>query len=252
MDTAAYLNRIGFKGEVNNDYLCLKQLQFCHLFSIPYENIDIVSDKPIKLDVDSLFEKIIVKRRGGYCFELNGLFGALLSALGFNVTDCMARFLKGETEIPMRRHRVLKVKCPDGSFLCDVGVGIACPIYPVRLDTEEIQHIGNEQYKITYDNFLGTIINQCYKGVWDRFFSFTDEPQLDIDYIMPSFYCEKHPNSIFNKSDMLAILNEYGEKHSISGSQLTYWDKDGKHKATIEDDNMRKAVLLKYFGIDLD
>ena len=51
---------------------------------------------------------------------------------------------------------------------------------------------------------------------------------------------------------MLAILNEYGEKHSISGSQLTYWDKDGKHKATIEDDNMRKAVLLKYFGIDLD
>ena len=146
MDTAAYLNRIGFKGEVNNDYLCLKQLQFCHLFSIPYENIDIVSDKPIKLDVDSLFEKIVVKRRGGYCFELNGLFGALLSALGFNVTDCMARFLKGETEIPMRRHRVLKVKCPDGSFLCDVGVGIACPIYPVRLDTEEIQHIGNEQY----------------------------------------------------------------------------------------------------------
>lgn len=252
MNTELYLKRIGFEGKPKNDYQTLCQLQYRHFLSIPYENIDITEKKPIKLERESLFEKIVVKRRGGYCFELNGAFGALLRALGFTVTDCMARFLKGESEIPMRRHRVLKIECGDGLFLCDAGVGIISPIYPVRLDTDEVQQIGNEQYKVTKDIFLGTVIHQCYEGTWDRFFAFTDEPQLDIDYIMPSFYCENHPDSIFNKDDMLAILSPFGGKNTISGSVFSYWDENGKHKLVIENGDMRKELLLNYFGIDLE
>lgn len=251
MNTELYLKRIGFEGVVKNDYNTLKQIQYNHLLTVPYENIDITSKKPLRLDSQSLYEKIVVDRRGGYCFELNGALGALLRALDFSVTDCMARFLKGETEIPMRRHRVLKVNCDDGLFLCDVGVGMDSPIYPVKLDTDEIQHIGNEQYKVTKDDFFGTVINQCFRGTWDRFFAFTDEQQLDIDYIMPSFYCECHPDSIFNKDDMLAILTPFGEKNRVSGINLTYWDENGKHKTVIENEDIRKEVLLKYFGIDL-
>lgn len=252
MNTELYLKRIGFEGEPKNDYKTLCQLQYRHFLSVPYENIDITEKKPIMLDRESLFEKIVLKRRGGYCFELNGAFGALLCALGFTVTDCMARFLKGESAIPMRRHRVLKTECGDGLFLCDAGVGIISPIFPVRLDTNDVQQIGGEQYKVTKDAFLGTVIHQCYKGAWDRFFAFTDEPQLDIDYIMPSFYCEKHPDSIFNKDDMLAILSPFGGKNTISGSVFSYWDKNGKHKLNIENEDMRKELLLKYFGIDLE
>jgi N-hydroxyarylamine O-acetyltransferase len=249
MDTSQYLKRIGFDGPVANDYETLKKLQYCHMTAVPYENLDILAGIPLKLDSESLYEKIVLAHRGGYCFELNGAFGALLRGLGFELTDCMARFLKGETQIPMRRHRVLQVRCKVGLFLCDVGVGMINPIYPVNLDTEEVQEIGNEQYKITKDDFLGTVLHQCFEGVWDRFFAFTDEPQLDIDFIMPSFYCEKHPDSPFIKADMLAIQTGFGGKHSILGDSLTYWDESGKHKETIENEEMRKEAWKTYFGI---
>lgn len=249
MDIAKYLKRIGFDGPVTHDYETLKKIQYCHMTTVPYENLEIMAGIPLKLDIDSLYQKIVVAGRGGYCFELNGALGALLRGFGFDVTDCMARFLKGETETPMRRHRILQVRCHDGLFLCDVGVGMINPIYPVRLDTDDVQQIGNEQYKVTKDDFLGTVLHQCFEGVWDRFFSFTDEPQLDIDYIMPSFYCEKHPDSPFIKGDMLALQTRFGGKNSISGDKLAYWDENGKHKVTIEDETMKKEVLKKYFGI---
>ena len=249
MNTSEYLKRIGFDGSVNNDYETLKKLQYCHMTAVPYENLDILAGTPLKLDSESLYNKIVLAHRGGYCFELNGAFGALLRGLGFDVTDCMARFLKNETQIPMRRHRVLQVRCADGLFLCDVGVGMINPIYPVSLDTHEVQQIGNEQYKITKDDFLGTVLHQCYEGVWDRFFTFTDEPQLDIDFVMPSFYCEKHPDSPFIKADMLAIQAGFAVKNSISGDTLTYWDENGKHKVTLESGEMRREALKTHFGI---
>ena len=251
MDIPKYLKRIGFDGPVTHDYESLKKIQYCHMTTVPYENLEIMAGIPLKLDIDSLYQKIVIDGRGGYCFELNGALGALLRGLGFDVTDCMARFLKGETETPMRRHRILQVRCHDGLFLCDVGVGMINPIYPVRLDSGDVQQIGNEQYKVTKDDFLGTVLHQCFEGVWDRFFSFTDEPQLDIDYIMPSFYCEKHPDSPFTKGDMLAIQTRFGGKNSISGDKLTYWDEKGKHKVTIENEAMRKDAIAKYFGITI-
>lgn len=252
MDTALYLKRIGFEGPVRDDYDTLKRLQHAHLSTVPYENLDILAGKPLSYDAESLFRKIVTEHRGGYCFELNGAFGWLLRELGFELTDCMARFLKNEKTIPMRRHRVLKVCCADGLFLCDVGVGMVNPIYPVCLDTLEVQQIGGEQYRITHDEFLGTVLHQCFEGEWDRFFSFTDEPQLDIDFIMPSFYCEKHPDSPFNKGDMLAIQTPFGGKHAVSGETLTYWDENGKHKVTVEDAQARSQMLKTYFGITIE
>ncbi len=252
MDTNLYLLRIGFTGTVEHNYETLKRLQSCHLHMVPYENLDILAHIPLKLDPDSLFEKIVLRQRGGYCFELNGIFGALLRELGFEVTDCMARFLKGETTVPMRRHRVLKVKADDGLFLCDVGVGMISPTIPVRLDTDEIQHIDSEAYKITHDAFLGTVLYQCFDGVWDRFFSFTDEPQLDIDFVMPSFWCENYPDSPFLKGYMLAKYTQYGGKNAISGDTLTFWDETGKHKTILENDTQRHIALKKYFGIVIE
>ncbi len=169
--------------------------------------------------------------------------------LGFNVIDCMARFLKNEKEIPMRRHRVLKVKCDDGLFLCDVGVGMTCPIYPVRLDTFDVQTIGGQEYRISKDDFLGTVIHQKIDGEWDRFFAFTDEPQLDIDYVMPSFYCEKHPDSPFIVDYMLAIQTPFGGKNALNSNKLTYWDEKGKHKKELKGQEEIKDALEKYFKL---
>lgn len=251
MDTKKYLDRIGFSREVRSDFETLAELQKCHLHSVPYENLDIVASKPLRLDIESLFEKIVLKNRGGYCFELNGLFGALLKELGFKTTDCMGRFVYKEESIPMRRHRVIKVELENFSCVCDVGVGMVSPQSPVKLIENEIQQIDSEQYKVTKEPFFGWVVHQCYEGKWERFYAFTEEPQLDIDYVMPSFYCENHPDSIFNKGDMVAICSPFGGKNSVSGENYTYWDENGRHKTVITNSEERKQAMKKWFNIDL-
>ena len=99
----------------------------------PYENLDIIRGIPLSLDVDDLYKKVVEEGKGGFCFELNGLFAWLLRELGYGVTEYAARYLRGEKEIPMRRHRVMKVVALDGVWCCDVGIGEVCPRYPVRL-----------------------------------------------------------------------------------------------------------------------
>ena len=124
-----YFERIGLEydenAELNGEYL--RKLQLAHVTAVPYENIDILRGTPLKLDDDSLFDKVVLRRRGGYCFELNGILAWLLRALGFGVTEYMGRFLRGEVGVPMRRHRVLKVEAADGVYMCDVGVGAKAP-----------------------------------------------------------------------------------------------------------------------------
>lgn len=252
MDVGGYLDRIDYHGGgvVSAEALCA--LQLCHYKNVPYENLDILAGKPLRLDSEGLYEKIVRRRRGGYCFELNGAFGSLLRAMGFSVKDCMARFLLNETEIPMRRHRVLKVEMPDGLFLSDVGIGSPSPVTPVFLETETEQKIGNEYYKVSHEPFFGTVIHQRTDGEWKRFFSFTDEPQLDIDFIMPSFYCENSPDSIFNKGCMVAILNDDGFKNGISGNTYTLRSKSGTVTGEFTDDENKKQFLSKYFKLEAE
>ena len=122
--TRKYLTRLGIdpsRDSLSCNSDLLYRLQYEHVTKIPYENIDILRGHPLPLDYDGQYDKMINHARGGYCFELNGLFGHLLADLGYAVTTFMSRYLRGETQIPMRRHRVIRAVCPDGTFLCDVG-----------------------------------------------------------------------------------------------------------------------------------
>ena len=101
-------------------------VQYACTQTVPYENIDILHGIPLSLEEDALYDKIVTRHRGGYCFEINGFLGMFLRALGYEVTDYMARYLRGETTIPMRRHRILVVTCDDGTkYICDPGIGQA-------------------------------------------------------------------------------------------------------------------------------
>ncbi|MDR1630117.1 MAG: arylamine N-acetyltransferase [Oscillospiraceae bacterium] len=227
----------------------LDKIQYAHVTHVPYENIDILNGIPISLDTDRLFEKIVLRGRGGYCFELNGLLGWLLRELGFEVKDCMARFLRAETEIPMRRHRILLVTTEDKkTFICDVGVGSVAPRLPVPFVFGEVFEQFGEQYRLRKDNFFGTVLEEFYKGAWRDVFGFTAEPQLDIDYVMPSFYCEKHPDSIFNKSFMVSLKTETSR---VTMDNFTYKEFEGDRIALVEELDEISAVarLKEKFGI---
>lgn len=167
-----YLERIGMELPENvvPDSAFLRELQFAHCTHIPYENLDIIRGIPLSLDEDDLFRKVVEERKGGFCFELNGLFAWLLRQLGYKVTEYAARYLRGESGIPMRRHRVLKVEAEDGVWCCDVGIGEVCPRYPVRLAEGVEQPQLGECYRFDRDDFLGWVLMDLHKGEWRRFY----------------------------------------------------------------------------------
>ncbi len=254
MDTKRYFARIGLDADtpVARTEAFLGRVQNQHVLTVPYENLDILGGKPLSLSVDDLYEKIVVHHRGGYCFEVNALLRELLLALGFGVRSYFARYLRGETEIPVRRHHVLVVTADDGEFVVDVGIGQTAPRFPLRLEAGLVQTQGDETYRFERDPALGWVLWELHHGTWQRYFSFTDDEALPHDFIQPSFYCEKHPDSPFNREIMLAIKTPDGRK-TLDGRTFKIFR--GSALAAIEEevDNVRlTAILAEHFGITVD
>ena len=214
MDVIAYFHRLGLEmpERIVPDSALLRKLHLAHTTTVPYENLDILRNVPISLEEDALFRKIVEEDRGGLCFELNGSFGNLLRHLGYGVTDYAARYLRGEPAPPMRRHRVMRVEAVDGVWLCDVGIGEAAQREPIRLEEGLVQEQFGESYKLEKEDFLGWVLWDLYKGEWRKFYSFTEEPQLMSDFVALNFYCEKHPDSPFNKQEMFAVKTLDGRR----------------------------------------
>ena len=214
MDVKKYFERIGLEmpETIVPDSELLKKIHFAHCTTVPYENVDMIRGIPTSLEEEDMYRKVVEEGRGGICFELNGIFGCLLKALGYKVTDYAARYLRGESTIPMRRHRVLKVEATDGIWLCDVGVGEVCQREPVAMVEGLEQSQYGETYKLEKDADLGWVLWDLHKGQWRKFYSFTEEVQLPVDFIAGNFYCEKHPDSPFNKVEMFAVKTAEGRK----------------------------------------
>lgn len=212
MDITQYLRRIGLEGPMAPTAENLRVLQKAHLYSVPYENLDILAGVPLDLDMHALYDKIVTRRRGGFCFELNELFGQLLRELGYDVTDCFGRFLRNEKTIPMRRHHVLIVTVPGSEerYLCDAGVGSGSPTYPVRMSTDTVLDDGENVYRFRTDGYLGWVLQERHDGGWRDVYSFTEEKQLTVDFVATMFYCEKSPDSIFNKAPMISLRMDGG------------------------------------------
>ena len=207
-----YFSRIGLEmpEAIIPDSELLKKLHFAHCTAVPYENLDIIRGIPLRLDDEGLYKKVVEEGKGGYCFELNGLFAWLLRELGYKVTEYAARYLRGESSIPMRRHRVLRVEAVDGVYCADVGIGEVCPRYPLKLVEGLEQPQFDECYRFDKDEALGWVLMDLYKGQWRQFYSFTEEPQLPQDYVALSFYCEKHPDSPFIHAEMFSLKTATG------------------------------------------
>jgi len=246
----AYLDRIGYTSEPALNFDTLHALQRMHLQSVPYENIDILRNIPLSLDINDLFEKIVIRRRGGYCFELNALFAWLLRCLGFKVSDYFARFLLNEPEIPMRRHHVLGVSFNEERYLCDVGVGLVIPRMPIKLAVGTASEQNGETYKLEKEEFLGYVLYTLKSEGWRQLYSFTEEEQLKADYMVTSFYCENHPDSIFRTGNMVHIFTENGRK-SIADRALRIFSPEGVQVINIASEGEYRELLKMHFGITL-
>lgn len=248
MNVKAYFERIGLETpeEIRPTSELLRKLHLAHCTAVPYENLDMLRVIPTSLEVEPLYRKIVEGHRGGLCFELNGLFGALLRELGYGVTDLAARYLRGESVLPMRRHRVLRVQALDGLWLCDVGIGEICPREPVALLEGVVQKQFGEQYKLEKEPFLGWVLWDLHRGEWRRFYSFTEEPQLVVDYMAPNFYCEQHPDSPFNKSEMFSLKTLQGR---ITLDGCIFKEFRGEKVVVREIKPEEKSEIYRKFGL---
>ena len=250
MNVEAYLARIGLRPGESPTAATLAVLQRAHLYHVPYENLDILAGKRLSLDEEALFDKIVTRRRGGFCFELNELFGRLLRELGYEVTDCFGRFLRGEKEWPMRRHHVLIVTPPDGSgrWLCDVGVGSGSPTCPVLLREGVEQRQGGACYRMCRRPFLGWVLLEQKHGAWEDVYSFTEEPQLPADFLATCFYCERAEESIFNKAPMVSLRNPRGRR-TLDGDEFRCFEGEEVRVHRAESPGEAATTLKEWFGL---
>lgn len=231
----------------------LTNLQDAHLKYIPYENFDCLNGKITSLKRQDMFNKVIMHNRGGICFELNGLYNWLLESLGFEVTSYSARFIDKMETYQLRRHRVMCVTLGEKRYLTDVGVNSESPRVPLEIVEGLIQSDGVSQYKFTRSEFWGWLLWQKERGkIWKRLFGFTEEPQIDKDFITPSFWCDAHPDSPFIKSKKLSIFRE-DCNITIRGNYLKFYlGGRVKYRYKINTGAELKEILWEYFGINVD
>lgn len=251
MQVEQYLQRIGYNRTLSADLSTLCGLQWAHLTHIPYENLDLLAGIPLSLNTEDLFQKIVTRKRGGYCFELQGLYGELLKSSGFPVTQYSARFMDEPGVVQMRRHRILVVQIGSMRYLTDVGIRSESPRVPLKLVYDEVQTDHVCEYKFQKDAFYGWVLCQKERGkAWKPMYGFTEEPQIDDDFVMPSFYCEKHPDSTFNKFMKISIFSGESNFTLVNGIFQEYRNARVQLRQKLTSPSETGYILKTYFGLD--
>lgn len=209
MDTNAYLHRINYRGPLEPAAETLCALQLAHLQTVPFENLSIHAGQPIVLTDDALFEKIVRRRRGGFCYELNGLFAALLRQLGFKVDMLSAQVANAQGEFgPDFDHMTLLVTL-EQRWLADVGFGDSFR-EPLLLDLEEEQPQGERCYRIVSADSHRILKQQENSGAWHDQYRFTLQPYNYADYAEMCQYHQTSPQSHFTKGRVCTLATNDG------------------------------------------
>lgn len=198
LDLAAYLRRIDHPVPTAPDLATLRSLHVAHTAAIVFENLDIQRGLGIDLDLDRVQAKLVGARRGGYCFEQNTLFSAVLEHLGYAVTRLCGRVRMGRAtpEVPARTHMISRVDLAEGPYLADVGFGAGQLIEPIALvaDVEIVQH--GWPYVLVRHG-AGYMLRARHPEGWIDLYEFTLEPQHPIDFVVANHYTSTHPASRF-------------------------------------------------------
>lgn len=249
LDLNAYLARIGYSGSLEPTLETLRELQSGHLSHIPFENIDVALHREIPLDLDSLQRKLVTDRRGGYCFEQNSLFAAVLRELGFELRTLEARVRPpGETETMARTHMVLRVFLDGASWLVDVGFGGRGSSEPISFDGETSTQTGME-YRLTQESQQLQVLQRRLEGRWEDLYAFPLNPVLPIDYVVGNHFTSTHPDSIFRK--VLTVQRFDGDtRHILRNTHYTIRAVDGVIVEEVEPARIPELVR-RVFGLDL-
>lgn len=250
MDTKAYLQRINYDGPMAPTAETLRKLQLAHLLAVPFENLSIHSGEPIVLEEEALFNKIVRRRRGGFCYELNGLFAGLLRSLGFKVEMLSAGVSNSEGEFgPDFDHMALLVSL-EQRWLADVGFGDSF-LEPLLLDEREIQVQGVRAYRIVPEGDYLVLSQRDAGGEWKAQYRFTLQPFSYADYAEMCQYQQTSPQSHFTKARLCTRATTEG-RVTLSGMRLiTTTKQGGRQEVAVTSDVAYAELLSDHFGISL-
>ena len=248
MDTQAYLQRINYTGSLAPNSETLRLLQVAHLQTVPFENLSIHAGERIVLDDDALFEKIVGRRRGGFCYELNGLFATLLRALGFQVAMLSAQVANEREEFgPDFDHMTLMVTLEE-RWLADVGFGESF-LQPLRLDERSEQVQGERGYRIDLDG-AHLMLNQRSNPVeWKMQYRFTLQPYQYADYAEMCQYHQTSRQSHFTRARICSRATSEG-RITLSDMRFIRSTAGGRRREQLlTNDDEYATILREHFGI---
>lgn len=254
MDLAAYFARIGYDGPAEPTLAVLNGIVQAHVQSIPFENLDVLAGRPIELGAAALERKLVHARRGGYCFEQNGLLLLVLESIGFDVTPLSARVRYGRPAgvVPPRTHLFLRVELDGTSWLADVGVGGFSMTSAIRLDEAGEQTTPHESRRIVLNGAVG--LHQVRFGAdWHDLYEFTLEEMPAVDRELANWYTSAHPQSDFRNRLVVALALPGGRRKTLLNREFNERRRDGMSDGRlIETPEELRLVLADDFGLHLE
>lgn len=248
LDLAGYLRRVEYEGALEPTEEVLRALHLAHATHIPFENLDILLGRPIRLDLASLQAKLVRGGCGGYCFEQNTLLAAVLEEIGFPVTRLAARVRAGATTVLPRTHMLLLVRCDGRTWLADVGFGAEGLLHPVPFGTGEVSEQFSWSYRVVQEDGGPWVLQSLHGEDWTDLYAFTLEPQHAVDYEMANHFTSTHPESRFRRT-VTAQLATPGMRRVLRFGELVVDEGSTVTRHTIADPDELLAVLDESFGL---
>ncbi|MBC2619432.1 MULTISPECIES: N-hydroxyarylamine O-acetyltransferase [Citrobacter] len=249
----AYFARIGWSGSANVNIETLRALHLLHNSAIPFENLDVLLPREMQLDDASLEEKLVTARRGGYCFEQNGLFERALREIGFTVRSLLGRVvLANPLSLPPRTHRLLLVELQGEQWIADVGFGGQTLTAPIRLQADVAQHTPHGEYRLIQEG-EDWILQFLHHEHWQSMYRFDLVMQHQSDYLMGNFWSAHWPQSHFRHHLLMCRHLPDGGKFTLTNFHFThYQDGHAVEQINLPDVASLYALLQARFGLGVD
>jgi N-hydroxyarylamine O-acetyltransferase len=254
VDLTAYFARIGYAGPVAPTLETLNGIVRAHVQAIPFENLDVILGRPVRLSAEALEQKLVHQRRGGYGFEQNGLLLEVLGAVGFQAKPLSARVRldRPRGDVPPRTHVCVRVEIDGRSWLADVGVGALSLTAALQLHATDTQLTPHEPRRIVREGDLW--VHQARLGFeWQDVYEFTLEEMPRIDRELANWYTSTHPESRFRQRLIVSRALPDGERVSVVNRELIRRSRQGRSETRLlESHDALVGVLHADFGLEFD
>jgi len=249
-DKEEYLERINFDEPISIDFEVLKSIRHAQHRAIPFENFDICLGKDISLEPNTIVQKLVKNKRGGYCFELNGLFFLALKAFGFD-----ARKLLGRVHVTGqpggRSHQITLVTIDDKRWIVDAGFGAEVPPVPIPLIYNQPISFENQTFQLIQSDLFGFMLQVKHDSQWNNLYSFDLNHVCPADIDHGNYYTSTNPKSFFVQKRIATLPVENGVKILLN-MEFKKVINGKEEKVKLEKGQSYMNTLEQEFGIVLD